>query len=42
MLILAAPVSAKCEPGTPVEFEDCLQHYFSDSSIEDFACAVCN
>lgn len=42
MLIVRAPVSAKCEPGTPVEFEDCLQHYFAESFIEDFACGVCN
>jgi ubiquitin carboxyl-terminal hydrolase 5/13 len=41
MLILAAPVSPKCEPGTPVSFEACLQHYFGDSVIDDFACGVC-
>ena len=41
-MILAPPVSAKCEPGTPVDFEECLNHYFGESSIEDFACPVCN
>lgn len=41
MLILRAPVSAKVEAGTPVEFEDCLSHYFAESLISDFACGVC-
>lgn len=40
-MIFAAPVGAKCPPGHPVEFESCLEHYFADSLIDDFACSVC-
>ena len=42
MLIIAAPVDSKVPKDHPVEFEACLQSYFGDSLIDDFACGVCN
>ena len=40
-LTIVAPVDSTVEKGTPVDFEACLQRFFSDEVIPDFNCSNC-
>lgn len=41
-LFLPIPVDAKCEKGTPVNLDACIDAYFAEGGIEDLNCPVCN
>ena len=40
-LQLIAPVDSKCEKGTEVSLQACLDHFFSPSSLDDVQCRGC-
>lgn len=40
-LQLIAPVDSKCEKGTPVALEACLENFFADHVLEDVFCSGC-
>ena len=41
ILNLFAPVDSKCEKGTPVELDACLERYFADAIVDDVFCSHC-
>lgn len=41
-LTMVAPVDSSVPAGTKVEFDACVQRFFSDEVIPDFFCSQCN
>lgn len=41
-LFLPIPVDPKCEKGTPVDLDACIDAYFAEGAIEGLNCPFCN